>query len=601
MAANDIEYYNGQPVQLYKVTPTTGDIADGMTAWSTTAYHKRLGSCYFVDADYCHPVKEDTDRLTFQFKAATTGANLISGAFTPFITGTNTSVTTDFLIDAGATFLADGSQLNHFVCNTTTNDSSYIIDLTSETSLELDEDIFTATPQNYEIYDIYNGGGWKYNTSTGLFSMPVAAPTTLTIPGSMTVSFYYKLTINVSSITSGSFTVKFGTNTVATITSAGEHVIYGQCLTNSNLVFTASNTFVGSISDTMDLYNVQTDYSIVVFDLNDTPVTAYPISSTTGISIGNIVVDMPWSDLNLPCGKYVIGISLDTLCPGDMIVNGDLTDGDTGWEFLATSGTVQVVNQQIEFDDNSEGAYAANLLACPIIEGHQYTMTWKVYGVSDILETVEGGYGIFDQLLNQVSPSYAAALQVGQTITLNFTAPADSTFILFSTLGENSTFAIDDITLIDNTISTISEMDSLSECYCVCDPTCTMLIKYYSTRPTFGNYFTSNSTDYMYFRVYGRMRNANNADLELNSFKTTMDNQIQPYLNMNRVEELATQPVPDWVHQSLSVALSHPEVLIDGVRYNRIGGYTPNFGEGELSDVVVNMARYNQGNLRNNY
>lgn len=600
MAANDIEYYNGQPIQMYKVVPTTDDIADGMTAWSTTAYHKRLGSCYFVDADYCHPVKEDTDRFTLQFKAATTGSNLFSAPFSPIVGGINTSVTTDFLIDSGATFITDQMQLNYLVTNTTTNTSSFVIDLTSETSLELEDDIFLATPNGYNGYAIELLGLWTYHEANDYFSITnPGINATLTFPTIVGIGNWYKMTITLQSVTAGSVTVKFGTTEVATLSSNGTHIIYGECAGNTDLVIETSTNFTGQIQGgaNIDLRELVTDYSIVFFDLDGTAIDAYNYTETDNcLTIGNVFINLPWSTFNLACGKYVIGITEGTVCGSDMIVNGDFANGDSGW----TLGGPQVVNEQLEFVDDAIYSYATNTLNCPIVEGHSYTVTWKVYNVSDPMQTTEGSYGVGVNI-TQVSPSYNPALQVGQTISLTFTAPESFCCLSFGTLSANNTFAIDDVTLVDNTIAIESEMDGLSECYCVCDPTCTVLIKYYSTRPTFGNYFLAGSKDYMYFRIYGRLRNANNSDLELNSFKTTMDNQIQPYLNMNRVEELATQPVPEWVHQSLSVALSHSEVLIDGVRYDRIGGYTPNFGDGELSDVVVNMARHNQANLRNNY
>jgi hypothetical protein len=146
-----------------------------------------------------------------------------------------------------------------------------------------------------------------------------------------------------------------------------------------------------------------------------------------------------------------------------------------------------------------------------------------------------------------------------------------------------------------------SDADGLSECYCICTTnTCDVKIEWAADIPTFGNYY-SGSSDKMQFRVGGRLRNANNTDIEINPFKSTLDQEVQPYNNLNRIEELATEPLPDWVHNVLSVGLSHSIVWIDGVKFSRKGAYAPNYGDSELSNVIVNVAKKNQENLRNNY
>jgi len=66
--------------------------------------------------------------------------------------GSNTSVIANKLIDSSATFIADGTTVNSLVTNESTNESTIVTSVDSETQLTLSDDIFTATPENYAVY-----------------------------------------------------------------------------------------------------------------------------------------------------------------------------------------------------------------------------------------------------------------------------------------------------------------------------------------------------------------------------------------------------------------------------------------------------------------
>lgn len=84
------------------------------------------------------------------------------------LSGTDTANTAFKLRDAGATFTTDGLEVSMLVINTSTNASSRIAAIDSDIQLSLDQDIFTATPENYEIYN------WKEGNS-GLTLILIAA------------------------------------------------------------------------------------------------------------------------------------------------------------------------------------------------------------------------------------------------------------------------------------------------------------------------------------------------------------------------------------------------------------------------------------------
>lgn len=71
-------------------------------------------------------------------------------------TGTNTSVTSLKLVDTGVNFVTLGVQVGDRV-NNTTNGEYAEVKVVAATELDLDFDAFTATPQNYEIIQGYDG------------------------------------------------------------------------------------------------------------------------------------------------------------------------------------------------------------------------------------------------------------------------------------------------------------------------------------------------------------------------------------------------------------------------------------------------------------
>lgn len=596
MAANDIIYLPNQPVQMYKVTPTSTEIEEGYTSWATTAYHKRQGDCYFLGLDYCTPVNKASDRFQFQFKAKTTGANLITAKLTPNLTGTNTSVTAGKLVDAAAPFGA--ADINNLVRNTSDNTATFVSNLDSTSVLSMEQDIFLATPKNYAIYyDILVNGTFRYFPLTDRFTVSNAAGgNSIEYLNTLTIGKWYKITINVTDITAGSLDILVGGVSCATISSVGEHTVYGLADSTTSLTISASATFVGSYdSSELDLRELVTDYWIVLFD-KDTELyyDSIPWSETSdSLTIGNIFVNTTWAAdvLNPACGSYVIGVTDSEICEGDIVQNGNMSSS-TGW---ALDAGASITGGYLVFDGVGNADGAVNTLDCAIKAGLTYTVQWDI---TDRSGFQTGSYFIQTQQ-GTISPSYNSASQGTATISFNFTATADSVSASIFVTGANATFRIDNFSITVVADAIITAMDGLSECLCVCVNECTALIEYGSTRPTFGSYF--DGTVNMQYRIPGRIRNTGFNDLELNPFKSSLDSEVQPYNNLNSVSELASQPMPEYAHNILGVALSHPTVKINGVGFKRIGAYAPNWQDDELAEVVVNVAKRNQANLRNNY
>jgi hypothetical protein len=66
--------------------------------------------------------------------------------------GTNSAVLSFSLVDGTATFVTDGISFGDIVVNTITGASSSVTSVAGQTTLTLDANIFTASPQTYRIY-----------------------------------------------------------------------------------------------------------------------------------------------------------------------------------------------------------------------------------------------------------------------------------------------------------------------------------------------------------------------------------------------------------------------------------------------------------------
>lgn len=99
----------------------------------------------------------DSANKFFTPSATTTGEdyyllNKIICYTTVLASGNNSAVVANELQDASATFSSDGVAVGDVVANTTTNKTATVTSVTN-TNLGLSDDIFTATPEAYVVYD----------------------------------------------------------------------------------------------------------------------------------------------------------------------------------------------------------------------------------------------------------------------------------------------------------------------------------------------------------------------------------------------------------------------------------------------------------------
>lgn len=593
MPSNNSTYIDNQAIQLYKVDPSDNNIAQGMTSWVSTAYHKRNGNCGFIGLDYCQPVLQ-TDFMNFQFKADY-GAELFQTLFsTPISTGTATSTTANHLVDATADFITEGVQAGRIVKNTTDNTGAKVTTVNSLTDLTLSSDIFVSG-EAYQIYNIDITGNFTYNPVGNLFTVASAGSSSIETALGLTVGGWYKVTVNITDLTAGSIQVILGNNTIATLNSVGTHIVYGQCLVNGNFQILASSTFLGTVSGaSININKLEQDYVISIFDLDGVYQSSIGITyDGDALNIGNVLVNIEWGNFALECGCYVIGVysGITAPCSGTMITNGNFSS-DLGWTL---SGGMEISGGKLNINTGGGGDTAINDLSCNIVSGNSYTLT---YVVSEF-ESVKTGSYVVKVNGTAVSPSYNAATQTN--VSLTFTAPGNDTTITFELLSA-STFSIDNVVLTCNDcVLNQGNADALSEAYCVCDThDCTILLKYRNTRNAFGNYY-GDDTYYNYLRLPASIQSANITDKELIQFKNTLHQMNIPYWNGIKVEEIATDLLPNWVHNAIAVAIKHRVLYIDGVQYIGIAEHSPIIDKTEVFGAVTKIARVNQSNLNSNW
>lgn len=132
--------------------------ADITTAWTSRgSTGESLASAV---TDNTTKIVEDGDYIfwtgsydVFFIRASDTSATV--GKLAQYSTGTNTSTSTNKLIDSGATFVTDGTPVGITVYNDTDSTRAVVTSVDSETQLTLSSDIFTGTGKTYTVGDSF--------------------------------------------------------------------------------------------------------------------------------------------------------------------------------------------------------------------------------------------------------------------------------------------------------------------------------------------------------------------------------------------------------------------------------------------------------------
>lgn len=596
MARRELTFLNNFPLPMYSISE-----------YSSRAYNQYRNSCQMSEPCWC-PTYLQSDPFSFQFKAEELGSNLFATQY--LLDGTNTGVTAGKLVDAGENFTTQlGVTITYLVENKTTNESTYST-ANGTTTMDLYDDIFTATPEDYRV--------WKYKSSSNAWQISTSDDTVcatntnaeLSYPAAVTVGKYYRITLTVTNYSSGSLNVWFGdtgagTN-VGTISGNGTYTFYGQVASSAQVIFAAPVTsqFTGCIDlSSIEMYQLNTDYYLDILDNDDNVVYSNAFTETEAcLNYGNIEVDIAtWSLVGLANGCYTYRIAGNTNCQLEDLMGGAgaMTSAD---DWTLSAGTITIGSGVMSFATASGGDNALlKEVACELQPYTTYDITFT------ISNRTEGG--IYFEL-SGVSPVQSGSYSFDGTYTIQLTTDATVTDVIKIVASTTST------TLDLNNVTIKMSADDYtfagrSECFCLVDAdACSIMIKYRNNldNHAFGYYYGDN-TYYNYFRVSGRLRNVGLEDLEYNEHKNSLGYEQMTYANMREVAEFAIAPMPEWAHRVVQQAFRHNLVYLDttsnltnNIRYVSVGAITPDYSDdSELCRLVFNVARYDQTNLVNTY
>jgi surface protein len=137
--------------QMVRQSSTFSDanVADSLEGWYERGYAPATGVNAGAWCGNATVVGRSMSIATYT--DAKTAFDALIAAVTSVSTGTNTSITTNKLVDSSADFVTDGVAQYDWVENTTTGERAIVTAVDNLTTLSLTVDIFTGTGESYEV------------------------------------------------------------------------------------------------------------------------------------------------------------------------------------------------------------------------------------------------------------------------------------------------------------------------------------------------------------------------------------------------------------------------------------------------------------------
>ncbi len=290
--------------------------------------------CGLRGQPYCQPFKLDSTMM-FQVTAEdVSGTNLLpdDGQFNARVSGTNTSTTTDKLVDSGATFTTDGLRNQFIVANVTTNEQTFgFID--NDTTISLGEDIFQSTGHTYAILNwfslaqlgppTYTNAWWEYVPLYGDNQLQICdqynLETQVSSPDILTLNKSYRIAFTIRDYVSGTVKGNFGAviETFGEFSGNGTYEFSGVAHAGTGFGFLFSEGACMTI-DNVEVYEIckvgvaisQASGGTPIYvdeDFNDDTASPFPDSPIFYLN-QNVQIELNFSDLGLPNGCYFVRV-----------------------------------------------------------------------------------------------------------------------------------------------------------------------------------------------------------------------------------------------------------------------------------------------------
>lgn len=514
--------------------------------WETQEWNRYIETCDKFGDKYCFKVDKDKP-FTMQFRPRMLPGNLASTAFIY-----SDAITTTTTGKATAPNIGVGTAVDQLIFNLTTGQSTYITNIDSTNVVSVADDIFTAT----DAVLVYAYESQEFSVTVdqdlGILFCNDGNAGTLTLPGVLTSSDFFYVSVFVTDYSGGEMEVKLGTNVIGTISANGLHEFTGET-NGTDLVFDTTN-FIGCLKLAhFETYGIDMAYWLAKYDkdfnfISRTKLTEILLNGVFSFEVG------PYES----CTCEYFALQQDSPCnSSESIIDGTFTSS-TPWNF-PDPGTVNIhaPTQVLRFKSAALNDYCEYVgeLTCPILCETEYKIQFEVTAWTSgnlVFEVGGTGQGI--------------TITGTGTYNLTITTGADCTETFKIISGSaNANMDIDDVTLIYND----KQYDNvgISELACICTPEqCDTAITFSNDVDTFGYAYDGGDivNDIL---VCGRLRNSVMQFNEWTTNKDTFGIQSAIYGNLDNTEEFITEWVPPYVARALTVALSHSAVTINGTAY----------------------------------
>lgn len=564
----------------------------GKTDWET--FRK---SCGEHDGGYCRKVYF-TDLANFQFRPAMIEGQLMNTDAKYLGT---TRATTAGKCEASG--IGTAANVGSLIYNAATGASTYVTGIDSANVVSVNDDIFVIG-QVVSLFSYTTTGGWNVaNLPTyGLvFCRPSAASlNSISLPSSISPNTAYYVAVYVRNYQGGELTVKFGTNSVGTLSANGLHEFYGVS-NGTSITFESSpaQNFIGCLEvDRFEGYELFMDYNFNFLNSDLTGAFSFtvPLSGWDANALESGVLAFkgaePYASLFESCQCLYFSIQRAYPCTELNIIQNGIFISFIGWESSnpKTVGRDALTNT-LQFKGALDGEYAEYVgdFNCPALCGVEYEVQFQV--------TEDSGGNIVIDLFGE---------QVGVNITgtgnysINITSPENCTSVFKLIASGTTTLNLTNLTV--KYTETQYEDLAITEKLCVCTPDdCEVTISYRNDVNAFGFEYEHDSDFRNTINVCGKLRNSRVRDTDLIVNRDTFGTTEAVYSKLDNLQEFVTGLIPPYLANAIHVALRHSDVVILGKRYVCIDSFEQQTSDDSgLQKITALLAPYQQP-FRNGY
>lgn len=564
----------------------------GKTDWET--FRK---SCGEHDEGYCRKVYF-TDLATGQFRPAMIAGQLMNTD--AIFLGVTTATTAGKCESTG---IGTAANVGSLIYNAATGASTYVTSIDSANVVSVNDDIFVIG-QTVNLFNYTTTGGWNVTNlpTYGLaFCRPSAASlNSISLPLSISPNTAYYVAVYVRNYQGGELTVKFGTNSVGTLSANGLHEFYG-ISNGTSITFesSAAQNFIGCLEvDRFEGYELLTDYRtrFLSGDLTELVSVQLTLSSFNPDALKSGVLTAletdEYSELFDECQCFYVSTQRAYPCTELNIIKNGTFESFFGWE-SSNPATIErnSTNNTLQFKSALNGQFAeyTGELNCPALCGVEYEIQFEVTAYT-------GGDIVIDVFGEQQGVNITGT----GNYSIEVTTPANCTGVFKLIASGITTLELDNLTV--KYTETQYEDLSITEKLCVCTPDeCEVTISYRNDVNSFGFEYEYDSDFRNTINVCGKLRNSRVRDTDLIVNRDTFGTTEAVYSKLDNLQEFVTGLIPPYLANAIHVALRHSDVVIAGKRYVCIDSFEQQTSDDSgLQKITALLAPYQQP-FRNGY